>query len=298
MVKAFDEAVFSMKPGEISAPVESEYGFHIIRLTAVNPAQIRSFNDALPDIERELKKQQVSRAYAELAEKANTVAFEQSDTLKPVADLLKQAPQRSGWITRNGAEDARLNNPKLLQAVFSEDVLVNKRNTEAVEVAPGLIVVARVVEHKPAAVQPFEQVQAAIEKKLVRTRANQLAAQEGRAQLEALRQGKDAGAQWSAPEVVSRANPKEMPGPVLREVFKADASKLPAYAGVEGPSGGYILLRISKVVEPTTIDKAQQNSLSEALSRMLGEEQFAAYLESLKEKTKVRINKDAIEKRQ
>lgn len=298
MVKAFDEAVFSMKPGEISAPVESEYGFHIIRLTAINPSQIRSFNEARPDIERELKKQQVARAYAELAEKANTVAFEQSDTLKPVADLLKQAPQRSGWITRNGAEDTRLNSPKLLQAVFSEDVLVNKRNTEAVEVAPGVIVVARVVEHKPAAVQPFEQVQAAIEKKLVRTRADQLAAQEGRAQLEALRQGKDAPVQWSAPEVISRANPKEMPGPALREIFKTDASKLPAYAGVEAPGGGYILLRISKVVEPSAIDKAQQNSLADGLARMLGEEQFSAYLESLKGQMTVRINKDAIEKRQ
>jgi peptidyl-prolyl cis-trans isomerase D len=113
-----------------------------------------------------------------------------------------------------------------------------------------------------------------------------------------LRQGKDAAVGWSKPEVVSRSNPKEMPGQVVREVFKADVTKLPAYTGVEAPEGGYMLLRISRVIEPTTIDKAQQNSLAEGLSRMLAEEQFSAYLESLKAKTNVRINKDAIEKRQ
>jgi len=298
MVKAFDDAVFSMKPGEISAPVATEYGYHIIRVTAVNPAQIRGFNEARPEIEKEMKKQRVARIYAETAEKLNTVAFEQSDTLKPAGELLKQTPQRSGWISRSGAQDARLNNPKLLQAIFSDDVLNNKRNTEAVEVAPGAIIVARVVEHKPSSVRPFEQVKAAIDKKLVETRAGQLAAQEGRQQLEQLRQGKDAQVQWSAPQLVSRGDTKGFAEPLVKEVFKTDAAKVPAYSGVEAPGGGYVLLRISRVVEPEKLDRAQQNSLSEALAQLQGEEHFTAYLESLKNKTKVRINKEAIERKQ
>jgi peptidyl-prolyl cis-trans isomerase D len=245
-----------------------------------------------------MKKQRVSRVYAELAEKLNTVAFEQSDTLKPAADLLKQAPQRSGWISRKGAEDPRLNNPKLLQAIFSDDVLTNKRNTEAIEVAPSAIVVARIIEHKPSTVQPFEQVKAAIEKKLVETRANQLAAQEGRQQLEQLRQGKEAQVQWSAPQLVSRRENQGFAEPLVREAFKADASKLPAYTGVEAPGGGYVLLRISRIVDPAKLDRAQQNSLGEALAQLQGEEHFTAYLESLKQKTKVQINKDAVERKQ
>jgi peptidyl-prolyl cis-trans isomerase D len=298
MVKQFDDAVFSMKPGEISGPVESEYGYHIIQLSGVNPSKMRSFEEARPEIERELKKQRVARVYAELAEKINTTAFEQSDTLKPVSDLAKQAPQRSGWITRTSAQDPRLNNPKLLQAIFSDDVLNNHRNTEAVEIAPGTLVVARVVEHKPSAARPFEEVKAAIEKKLVETRATQLAAQQGRQELEQLRQGKDLQLQWSAPELVSRREAKGLPQPVVKEAFKADASKLPAYTGVEAPGGGYVLVRISRVVEPEKIDRAQQNSLSDAVSQMVGEEQFSAYLESLKQKTNVKINKEAIERKQ
>jgi peptidyl-prolyl cis-trans isomerase D len=298
MVKAFDDAVFSMKPGEISAPIETEYGYHVIRVTGITPGEMKSFEQARPEIERELKKHLAARSYAELAEKLNNIVFEQSDSLGPAAELLKQTPQKSGWITRNGAEDARLGNPKLLQAIFSDDVLNNKRNTEAIEVAPGTIVAARIVEHKPVAMRPFEEVKAGIEKKLVEMRANQLAAQDGRQKLELLRQGKDAQVSWSAPGLLSRADPKGLGEAVVRQVFKADPSKLPSYTGVEVPDGSYVLLRISKVVEPSTVDKAQQNQIAEGLAQLLGEEQFAAYVASLKEKTNVRVNKEQVERKQ
>jgi len=297
MVKAFDDAVFGMKAGEISAPVESEYGYHVIRVAGITPAQMRTFEQARPEIEKELAKAVGGRAYAETAEKLNNIAFEQSDSLKPAAELLKQTPQKSGWITRQRAEDARLNTPKLLQAIFSEDVLTNKRNTEAVEVAPGTIVVARIAEHKPSAMQPFEQVKSAIEQKLTQTRASQLAAQEGRQQLEQLRQGKDEQVSWTPPQLVSRADVKGMTDQQLRQVFKTDTARLPSYSGVEVPGGGYMVLRISKVVDASSVDRAQQKSLGEGLAQLLGEEHFAAYMASLKQKTKVRINKEAIERK-
>jgi peptidyl-prolyl cis-trans isomerase D len=298
MVKAFDDAVFGMKVGEISGPVESEYGYHIIRLTGITPGQTRSFEQVRPEIETELKKQVAARQFAELGEKLNNIVFEQSDSLKPAADLLKQTPRTSGWITRAAAPDAQLNNPKLIQAIFSEDVRANKRNTEAIEVAPGTIVAARVVEHKPSAMQPFDQVKTAIDKKLVEQRANQLAAQEGRQQLELLRQGKGPALSWSTPQLVSRTDTKGMPAVLARQVFKADAKNLPSYTGVEAPGGGYMLIKVTRVVEPEKIDRTQQNSLSEGLAQVVGEEQFGAYLASLKQKQKVQINKERFEKSQ
>jgi peptidyl-prolyl cis-trans isomerase D len=297
MTKAFDDAVFSMKVGEISAPVETEYGYHIIRVTGVTPGQMKSFEQVRPDVEKELKKQRAGRRLAELAEQFNNIVFEQSDSLKPAADLIKATPQQSGWITRSGAEDARLNNPKFLQAVFSEDVLVSKRNTEAIEIAPGTIVAARVIEHRPSAVQPFDEVKAAIEKKVVQQRANELAAKEGRAQLDQLKAGKDAQLAWSAPQLVSRTDPKGFTEPTLRQVFKLDAATLPAYTGVEAPGGGYMLLKVTRVVEPSKIDTAQQKQLGEALAQLIGEEQFNAYIASLKSKAKVSLNKERFEKR-
>lgn len=296
MVKAFDDAVFGMKVGEISAPVQTEYGYHIIRVTGITPAQLRSFDQARTEIEKELKKQQAGRRYAEVAESFNNIVFEQSDSLKPAADLLKVQPRTSGWITRNAAEDAPLNNPKFLQAVFAEDVRINKRNTEAIEIGPGTIVAARVIEHKPSAMQPLADVKSAVEKKLAQQRASQLAAQEGRQMLEQLRAGKAAPVSWDAPQLVSRADPKGMPEPVLRQVFKADVTKLPAYTGVEAPGGGFMLLKVTRVVDPEKVDKAQQKSLSEGLAQVSGEAQFNAYVASLKQKAKVKIDKDQVEK--
>lgn len=297
MVKAFDDAVFALKPGEISAPVETEYGYHVMRVTGVTASQMKSFEASRPEIERELKKNGALRAYAETAEKLNNTVFEQSDSLKGAAELLKQTPQKSGWITRAGSEDVRLSNPRLVQAIFSDDVLNGKRNTEAVEIAPGTVIAARIVEHKPAAVRPFEEVKAAIEKKLVATRAHQLAAQDGRQKLEQLRQGVDAQVSWDAPALVSRADAKGVGDNVVRQAFKADSTKLPSYTGVEVPGGGYVLLRVSKVVEPTGVDKTKQNQIGEGLAQILGEEHFTAYVASLRQKSKVLINKEQIERK-
>jgi peptidyl-prolyl cis-trans isomerase D len=296
MVKAFDDAVFSMKVGEISSPVESEYGYHIIRLTGITPGQARSFEQARPEIEKEIKKQLATRQFAELAEKFNNIVFEQSDSLKPAADLLKQSTRTSGWITRNGAPDAELNNPKVIQAIFSEDVRVNKRNTEAIEATPGTIVAARVTEYKPSSLQPFEQVKAGLDKKLVQQKANELASAEGRQQLEQLRQGQVPALSWGTPQLVSRADAKGLPEPVLRQLFKANTKALPAYTGVEAPGGGYMLMKITRVVEPEKIDRTQQNALSQGLAQLLGEEQLGAYIASLKQKQKVKINKEKFEK--
>ncbi|MGZ8202641.1 MAG: SurA N-terminal domain-containing protein, partial [Burkholderiales bacterium] len=115
-------------------------------------------------------------------------------------------------------------------------------------------------------------------------------------QLEQLRQGKDVQTTWSTPQLVSRADPKGFTEPILRQVFKADAAHLPAYAGVEAPGGGYMLLKVTRVVEPQKVDVAQQKQLAEALSQMVGEEHFAAYVASLKSKAKVSINKEKFEK--
>jgi len=260
---------------------------------------VKPFEQVRPEIEKELKKQRAGRLFAETADKFNNIVFEQSESLKPAADLLHSTPQKSGWISRNGAEEARLNNPKLLQAVFSDDVLNNKRNTEAIETAPGTMIAARVIEHKPSSMQPFEQVKGAIEKKLAQSRASQLAAQEGRRMLDELRQGKDAQLAWDKPQLVSRTEPQGLSEAAVRQVFKADAGKLPAYTGIEAPGGGYMLLRVSRVVQPDNVDPAQQKALGEGLAQMMGEEEFNAYLASLKEKAKVKIvNKERLEKSQ
>ena len=298
MPKPFEEAVFAMKPGEVSGPVETQYGFHIIRLAAVKGGESRSFDEVRAQIETELKRQQAGRRFAEIAEQFNNVVFEQSESLKPAAELAKSSVRQSGWITRDNAADALLNNPRLRQAVFSEDVLVNKRNSPVVEVSPGVLVAARLMEHKPAAMQPFPEVSAAIEKKLTLQRAGQLAAQEGRAQLEKLKQGGQVEVKWSGPQLVGRNEAKGLNEAVLRQAFRADATKLPAYSGIDMPNGSYTLIRISRVVEPEKIDPERRKQVAEALRQLRGQEAMLAYVESLKRKGSVELNRELIEKKQ
>jgi len=297
MVKPFEDAVFSMKAGDISQPVETEFGYHIIRLDVVRGGGAKSFEDARTEIEAELKKQRASRKFAELAEAFSNILFEQSDSLKPAADLIKAETQKSDWITRSGADNALLGNPRLLQAIFSEDVLKNKRNSEAIEAAPGVLVAARVLDHKPATIQPYDQVSGALTKKLTLQQAGQLAAQEGRARLSALREGKEPQASWSKPELVSRGDPKGIPGEALRQAFKVDVSgKLPVYSGGEA-STGYTLVRVSKVQESAADAKDKQNAIAQTLRQVASQSELAAYLASLRQKTEVKIRQEAIEKK-
>lgn len=319
MAKPFEDAVYKLKEGEIGPLVSSEYGFHVIKLTGIRPvagakgqaAEERRASHILltapkdpgpqagrGEIELELKRQAAQKRFAELADPFNNVVYEQSESLKPAAEITTTALRQSGWITRAQGDNALLNNPKLLAAIFSDDVLKNRRNTEVIDVAPNTLVAARVLEHKPASVQPFAEVRAAIEKKLTLRETVRLAVQEGRSLLEQSRQGKGSAIAWSAPQTVSRSESRGLNAQVMQQLFRADASKLPAYAGVEIPQGGYLLLRITRVVEPAEVPEDRRKAVTDSLRQMLGQEELTAYIASLKQQSKIKIHKEHLEKKQ
>src|SRR5690606_21969645 len=149
-------ALFGMKEGDIAGPIATEFGYHLIKLDAIRGGSAQPFEQVRPQIESELRKMRASGRYAELAEQFNNLAYEQSDSLAPAAEALGTKVQQSPWISRTPAPGSPLGNERFLKAVFSEEVLTNKRNSEVVEVAPGTLIAARLLEHKPAATQPFD----------------------------------------------------------------------------------------------------------------------------------------------
>jgi peptidyl-prolyl cis-trans isomerase D len=245
------------------------------------------------EIEAELKKSRAAQRFAEASDDFRNVVYEQFDSLKPAAERFKLKVQTTGWISRASQELGALDNPKLIAALFSPDSLEKRRNTDAIEVAPATLVAARVAEHQPAAQRKFEEVREEIVEMLRRREAAELARKEGAAKLEQLRKGADAGVKWGPARSVSRREPQGLPADVLRQVMAADAARLPAYVGVPAGDSGFVLLRISKVIEAQP--KAQD--LGNRPAALLGAAQDEAYVASLREQADVEINQRNLEKR-
>ncbi len=295
MVKPFEDAVFSMKEGEIRV-VQSEFGFHVVRLTGIQAGKVRPLEDVKKELMADLTKQKAAKLYSESAEAFSNMVYEQSESLKPVAERFKLPIQTSGWIARApGQEHGPLDNPKLLAALFSQDAIANKRNTDAVEVAPMTLVAARVVEHQPAAQRSFEEVKNEIADLLKRKEAFKLAEKDGMAKLEQLRKGEKVELAWSQPKTVSRRDAQGLPAEVLRKVVAADVSKLPAYTGMPVADAGYLLLRITKVTEGKPA--AEDKQADARVAGMLGAAEYEAYVADLKGRASITVNSGNVEKK-
>ena len=243
MVKPFEDAVYRLGQNEMQV-AESEFGFHVVRVTGIQAAKARAYEEVKKELSDEL-----------------------------------------------GA----LDNPKLLSALFSADAIKERRNTDAIEVAPNTLVSARVIEHQPAAQRSFDEVKGEIFEELRRREASALALKDGEAKLAKLRKGEDAGVKWSAPRLVSRREAQGLPVNMLRQVVAADTAKLPAYVGVPIPDGGYALLRISKVIdEPIKEDDPQ---LAARIAQLYGAAQYEALVDSLRSRADIEINPANLEKK-
>ena len=299
MVPVFEQAAFGMKVGEIGAPVKSEFGWHVIRVTGVQPAKARPFAEVRAELAAELARQQGARRFAEAAEAFSNMVYEQSDSLKPAAERFGLAPQTSGWIARTtpSPDAGVLANPKLLGALFADDAVKARRNTDAVEVAPNVLAAARVVEHQPATQKKLDEVRADIERRLRTDEAVRLAQQAGEAKLAELRKGGDAGLGWGAAKAVSRRSPQSVPAGALRQILAADPGKLPAYAGAAHGAEGYMLYRVTRLLEPEPKTDAQKSAERARAAQLAGAHQLDAYVDSLRARADIEVRKGSLEKK-
>ncbi|HEY3326958.1 MAG TPA: peptidylprolyl isomerase, partial [Novimethylophilus sp.] len=185
---------------------------------------------------------------------------------------------------------------KLASEIFSDEVRKEKRNTEAVEVTPNTLAAARVAEARPASMKPFDEVKAGVEDKLKHMLAAKLAMQQGEKVLADLKKGGDAASVgWTTPVKIDRQNPQGLSDGVLKQAFRMDGSRLPAYVGAAGKDGGYVLIRLSAVEDGLQkLDAESRKSVNAGYTTALGAEYLATYMRSLREHAEVKINQDLL----
>ncbi|MBL8311307.1 MAG: SurA N-terminal domain-containing protein [Burkholderiales bacterium] len=292
MVKPFEEAVFSMKPGEIRGPIESDFGFHIIRLAEVKPERARPLDEVRAQLEGEIKQQKTSKLFNENAEKFQNRVYEQGDSYAKLAEELKLEVKKTDWLTRAQVQAIGGGNQKFVQTVFAPANIAAKKNSEAVDLGNNSLISARIVDYKPSSVRPLDEVKAQITAQLQRKLATELASKAGAEKVAAVAAGNDSGLTFGAVQKLLRQAPVANVNQALtKQVFAADLSKGGAVVGGGNDAGGYTVVKVVKVVEPEAPNADKLKSLAQRLSGQSAGDLSNAYVGALKDHIKVEVKK-------
>ena len=292
MVKPFDDAVFSMKVNEISSIVESDFGYHIIKLTKVI-GDGGGFDAIKLQIKAELIYQKAQDKFAALAEDFSNKVYEQSSSLDAVSKKFNLPIQKTDWISRSDS-DKFFKNEALMNALYLKESIKDHRNTEAIEVTPNNLISARVVDYKAQTSKPFTDVKTSIEDYLKFEAAKKLVASEGDVALKSI---VDASRKidWQAAVLVDRKNAKGLSDAVINHAYKMPTDKLPSYSGFVDGDNGYVIVKVSKVSFPNDDNEENKNEFASSYSEALSFEYLSAYLKGLKAKASVSVNQKFFE---
>ncbi|MDR8369060.1 SurA N-terminal domain-containing protein [Pseudomonas lactis] len=283
----FETALYGLKQDQVSAPVRTTFGWHLIKLLGVEAPEVPSFASLKDKLTRELKAQQVEQRFVEATKQLEDAAFEASDLAQPASDL-KLTVHTSAPFGREGGEGVAANRA-VVTAAFSPEVLDEGANSSAIELDPETIIVLRAKEHLKPAQLPLEKVAAAIRTQMTKERASAAAKARADELIASLRDGKTAldqpvdGQAWKVTEAATRGQESIDPA-VLQALFrmpKPAAKDKPTFTTVTLRDGSLMIVRLNGVNEaaaPTDEEKAQYRRF---LASRIGQQDFAAYRKQL-----------------
>lgn len=289
MVSEFDNAVFSGKKGDLVAPVKTQFGYHIIKIVDVKAAQAKPLKEVRSEIEALYQQQAAIRAFAEDAENFSNMVYEQSESLQPVAERFGLKIQTVKNVTRD-FED-QLINPNVIEALYGFDVLEDKRNSNAIEVASNTLLSARVTAHHKQTVKTFDEVKGDIVATLKNQKATEAARAQGSADIAKLLDKKSASAKFGDKTVISRERPGAYAYEVVTAALRPEANKLPTYTGVQTQDGSYFVIEVqsSKKIEASPEQLAMRKA---ELAQLYSNPEQAAFISGLETKFGTQILKD------
>ncbi len=299
MVPEFDDAVFSMKPDQVSEPVKTEFGYHLIKLVKIEDKQIQPFDTVKADVLQMYQMQEAERRYFDVLEQLNTLAYEHPDSLEPAADALGLKVNTSDFFSRSGGLGQILSNSKVINTAFSEDVLKSKMNSTSIDIATNHAVVIRVNKHKEARQRPLEEVAENLKEQLVRKAAIAESAKLGEQLLAEVNKGEQPeslmrdGVEWHTVGWIGRNSENLLPQ-MVNEAFmmpKPSDGK-PSWKQFALLTGDTILMQVSEV-KSGEFDAQQQAAVEDVVARLYAGAELSARMQSLREGSEV-IKKENI----
>ena len=297
----FDETVASLEPGQVSAPVETDFGMQIIKVTAREKPTIPGFDELKDEIAAELKSQEAETVYLDKTRQLADISFESSDLAQP-AEQLGLTIQSTGPFTRQGGTTDITSNSKVTAAAFSDDVLELGANSELIELSPEKAMVLRVKKHLKPELRPLAEVKDSIVQVIKMEEARDQLVSKAEALQAKLKTGEAAdkvaeseGLQWTESKAIARRQ-QGVPPQLLTESFKMPhpEAEQSTYASTELGNGDIAVIALNKVIEgqPTQADAARDRMMASYIANGNGRNLFTEYLKSLKETAKVKIIKE------
>lgn len=303
MVGPFEQAVFAMKKGDVSQPVQTPFGWHIVELEDIKSGTKRQFSEVRAGLEDEYRKAKVEEQLFDLTETLTNLTFEHPDTLKFASEQLELPIHTTGLFSRDQGEGVA-GNDNFRAAAFGEDVMDGGNNSEAIQFSDGRVVVLRIVEKQPATHRPLEEVRDRIRVELSRQGALRLAEEAGKAIRERLARGdaldaiaKEFRADWQAPVLVKREE-TGLPTEVLDVAFNMPrpSQDRPAVEGVALDSGDYAVVALYQVVDGSleTVTEAERSAQRGEMQRRYAQQSNSDLLAALRERTKIAVFEDRL----
>jgi len=297
MTPAFEEVAFSLPVGQLSEPVRSPFGYHVIEVLEIEPETATPLAEVRDELVKLLQDEERSNIFFERSEILTSLTFEQPDTLQGAADALGLEIRESDWISRDGGTGIAANED-IVETAFSEDVLLNGNNSTPVEIGDDQIVVLRLLEHQDAARQPLDEIREIVKQKLVDEKARLLAESKGAELLASITEEgttlEDTAASVQADvqqAVMVGRNAAGHPAPVVAKAFALDApvEGNPVYTGFALPEGDYVIIALDEVKQGdlASLPEGARKQAWREFSRIQGAAEMAAVQETLKMQAKI-----------